>query len=87
MGEPDPDALAERIPSTLFTEWSAFERVYGPVLVHERVDFMLAVLCARIGGGDAEDFLPQWDEEARKQSPTSMIAQLESAIAVSKGRR
>lgn len=49
------------------TEWAAFERVYGPVLVHDRIDIGLAQVClvlARLFSKKSKhtlrDFLPAW---------------------------
>ncbi|HEU4864991.1 MAG TPA: hypothetical protein VFT76_01980 [Actinomycetota bacterium] len=48
-------------------EWEAFEAAYGPILLHERLDWMRAILAyvtAKAGGDrghDLEDFLPAWD--------------------------
>jgi hypothetical protein len=46
-------------------EWDAFERRYGPVLVHERIDIGLAsiaqMLAATAGTNKPlQDFLPTW---------------------------
>jgi hypothetical protein len=66
------------------TEWTAFERVCGPLLVQDRVDHMSAAVLAGLAGSSGakhvnlEDFLPQWDTPAEKperkeQSPEQMI--------------
>jgi hypothetical protein len=56
------------------TAWSAFERVYGPVLIHERIDvglaqvgFILAKLMGR-GHPRPRDFLPGWYTERASES-------------------
>lgn len=61
--------LAESLPSSLLTEWVAFERVHGPILIHERLEAMVAVLCAVVSGKGADpvDFLPPWDEVKREE--------------------
>ncbi len=51
------------------TEWTAFERVYGPILPHERIDVGLAQVCllmARLwakGNFKVRDFMPRWYQE------------------------
>ena len=53
-------------------EWEAFERVHGPVLVGDRVDLMLAQVCAILAGGNVADFLPPWAKH--KQTAEEMIS-------------
>lgn len=43
-------------------EWAAFERHYGPLLIHERVDFGFAALRAVSSNGRIADHLPPWYE-------------------------
>jgi hypothetical protein len=57
--------------SAELTEWAAFERVYGPILPHERIDVGLAQLgwlMARLWGKSKRelklrDFMPGWYQE------------------------
>ena len=49
------------------TEWTAYERVYGPLLVQDRVDIGLAQVCAILARlfskkskHTLRDFLPPW---------------------------
>jgi hypothetical protein len=70
-------------------EWAAFERVQGPILIHDRIDAAFARLSASLSGTSqpAEDFLPRWDTTEEPQSPQQMIAVFESAFAQAKARR
>jgi hypothetical protein len=57
--------LAERLSAAQVDEWDWFERRYGPVLVHERIDIGLASiaqLIAATAGAEKplKDFLPTW---------------------------
>jgi hypothetical protein len=52
------------------TDWIAFERVFGPITVHERLDVLLArvayaVVAAAGGKARPEDFMPRWDQAPR----------------------
>jgi hypothetical protein len=57
--------------SAELTEWMAYERVYGPILVHERVDVGLAQLqwlMVRLWTKAKQkmtirDFMPRWYQE------------------------
>jgi len=54
--------------------WAAFERVHGPILVHERVDTAGAIVAstvAKLGETNASpaDFLPRWDSEGAGGDP------------------
>ena len=58
-------------------EWEAFERSFGPIVMHERIDAaqaMASSVNARVhrARGDlrAQKFLPQW-EGARRQEQTA----------------
>lgn len=66
-------------------QWAAFERVHGPILLHDRIEVMVAQLCAVMSGGKPADFLPKWDEETRGQSVESMLAVIDSAVASARG--
>jgi len=52
-----------------FTEWAAFERVCGPVLIHERVDIAAAHIMASTLGGAPADFMPSWSAGPPKERP------------------
>jgi hypothetical protein len=60
--------------SAELTEWMAYERVYGPILVHERIDVGLAQLqwlMARLWTKAKHkltpgDFMPAWYQELTK---------------------
>ncbi len=72
------------------TEWAAFERVYGPLLLHERMDFgfarlnyYLVSLLGRQRRGRSYkliDFLPKWWRDLlfhRSDDPRQLGATLE----------
>lgn len=88
--------LMNRIDSRELTEWSAYERVAGP-LGPERDDLHTAMICTAITnamkgkGPDAkpEDFMPVWDEadqtpdgrrRPRPQTPEEQIAAAQAAL-------
>ena len=59
--------------SAELTEWVAYERVYGPILVHERIDLGLAQLqwlVTRLWASKNKltprDFMPAWYQELTK---------------------
>jgi hypothetical protein len=62
-------------------EYTAFERIFGPIVLHERTDIaggIVAWAASRMSGGAAgtqpADFLPVWDEQLRiGQSSEQMI--------------
>lgn len=80
------------MPAHHLAEWAAFEHVYGPILVHERVDIGLSrllFLLARVYHDPKRpdprwvDYLPpymQWREEAKEQDPAILEAVLQGAI-------
>jgi len=60
--------------SAELTDWTAYERVYGPVLVHDRIDIGLAQVClvlVKLLGQKSKhtlrDFLPAWWQELMKK--------------------
>lgn len=60
--------MAERIPAKLLGEWAAFERLHGPLLIHERIDWQTAVVAtALMGGGQVADNLPPWYRKGSEQ--------------------
>jgi len=72
-------------------EWTAFETVYGPITVHERIDAAAAQICWIIASAFSDgkrelspaDFMAQWSaedapRERKRQSPEEMIAILRS---------
>jgi hypothetical protein len=47
-------------------EWEAFEEEMGPLLLHQRIDWAVAILTAqRAGSEKVKDFLPQWEREGQ----------------------
>lgn len=73
--------LADRLDARELIEWEAFERVNGPILIHERLDVAAARISFMLSNGkaSAESFLPEWDSDARRdQSVEEMIAVMRS---------
>lgn len=71
------------------TEWAAFERVHGPVLVHDRVDALSARLCyvvALAAGAKVKpkDFEVRWDQAPRGET---VRRGFETLMAMARGRR
>lgn len=81
----DPDWLADRISPALIAEWAAYERHYGPVLVHERIDWGFAALrTVMSGGGRIADNLPPWHGESDEHDEDALMSRLRSLAAKSK---
>lgn len=65
-------------------EWTAFEQVCGPVLIHERLDAvqaMLSYVVAKVGGAkdvsSPQEFLPHWDGvQARAEADERIVRTL-----------
>jgi hypothetical protein len=77
--------------SAELTEWMAYERTFGPILLHERIDVgfaQLGWLMARLWGSTKRkltrrDFMPDWYqyptiEDAVKQGFEEMLKLAES---------
>lgn len=66
-------------------EWTAFERLHGPILLHERLDVgfaMLNYVTAKVAGAKSvqpKDFLPQWGKQ-ESMSPEQLRATMESMV-------
>jgi hypothetical protein len=68
--------------------WSAFERVHGPILAHERLEVSNGIVAMTLASMFSDgkrrlklaDFMPRWDSKATadRQSPEEMIAAIES---------
>jgi hypothetical protein len=62
--------------SAELTEWMAYERVYGPILIHDRIDmgflllqqFMAYLWTKTRHQRTMQDFLPPWLQELIKDS-------------------
>jgi hypothetical protein len=70
------------------TDWTAFEQVNGPLLVHERIDIGFALIATLMANAWSKrkrkfaDFLPPWYEIPKaKTSLTSFEQILEMADA------
>lgn len=70
-------------------QWAAFERVEGPVLIHDRVETSLAIVAltaaaphaAHAGRLTIQQFMPHWDAEApnpNQQSPEEIMEAIRS---------
>jgi hypothetical protein len=80
-----------RYTSHEFSEWLAFERVFGPVTLHERMDILFARadwLFAEAnrdrkkrGPFKVHDFLIQWDRKPKKPADWRSIKEKMRAIA------
>jgi hypothetical protein len=76
--------LRETITARELAEWAAFERVFGPITVQERVDAAAgiagwaAMAAAGVKDKNPRDFMPDWARagtgESPKQPPEEMIA-------------
>jgi len=68
----------------VLAEWAAFERWYGPILIHERIDHAAALgafVAARAAGNkDAEfkDFIPDWSGRSRVESEDVLLAKVQA---------
>lgn len=61
----------------MLAEWAAFERFYGPLLIHERVDFGMAALRATVaGGGTIAEHLPPWYDTDQQVDEGGIVAAL-----------
>lgn len=71
--------LRHRLTVRDLVEYSAFERVFGPLTVQERVDTAggLAAwgsLAAMGAKKPPDEFVPKWEDERREQTDEEMIA-------------
>jgi hypothetical protein len=47
-------------------EWESFEEEHGPLLLHQRIDWAVAILSAQRAGSErVADFLPRWEREGQ----------------------
>jgi hypothetical protein len=62
-------------------EWTAYEQVFGSILVHERVDVGLAKVAYMLSDGKKKfrDFMPEWYRELTAD------AELARGMAMMKG--
>jgi hypothetical protein len=71
-----PNELDLRIPHRQLVEWAAFEHVDGPILLHDRIDFMAALVSfvtAKSHGAQRirlKDFFPRWGGEPEQDPET-----------------
>lgn len=86
------------MPAAELAEWVAFEREFGPITLHERIDAAAAVIALHIHNSvprrhgkeyGVSDFLPKWgiQESVRQQSPEEMMAIASALVNRKLGRR
>jgi hypothetical protein len=75
-------------------EWAAFEKSFGPIVPHERIDAaqaMASSVNARLhrAKGDlrATKFLPQWDGEQPGQTADEMVEALRRMARKNKAKK
>ena len=75
-------------------EWEAFERSFGPIVPHERIDAaqaMASSVNARLARarGDlrATRFLPKWDNRPMEQTADQMVETLRRMARKNKRKR
>ena len=71
------------------TDWLAFERTQGPILIHERIDVLIARACyviALSAGAKVKpgDFVVRWDQAPRSGS---VQAGFERLLAMAEAKR
>ena len=84
-----PNDLQDRLSGRDLTEWAAFEQVYGPILVHERIDVAQAMICTILANSsgskrryELKDFLPRWDQAPRTDE---VVGKMEQLFGLAKG--
>lgn len=71
-----------------FTDWIAFERVWGPLPIHERLDIGLAHACLILAQPYTKkelhlrDFLPPWYHGAQSQSEDELLRRAKQLMEV-----
>jgi hypothetical protein len=70
--------IGEAMTARELMEWAAYERVYGPLLVHERIDlgfaqlyyYLVSLLGQKKRGQrySLRDFLPKWMRDLGRRS-------------------
>lgn len=69
----------------MIAEWAAYERHYGPLLVHERIDWGFAHLATLLlGGGSIAEHLPPWHGEHEEPDEDALVSRLRGLAAKSK---
>jgi hypothetical protein len=62
--------MLRRMSGRELAEWQAYERVYGPIGVEERLDRTAAVIANQVANSlrppttkpsEVDDFMPRWD--------------------------
>lgn len=85
--------MGDRLSSADLTEWAAFERVYGPLLVHERIDMGFAHVCwmlARLLGDgkrqwEVRDFMPSWFRDLTEEQEAERLGKMLAGLAAMGG--
>lgn len=74
------------VPAADIAEWVAFEREFGPITVHERIDVAAAIIASAVAATvprkrgarvpSLSDFLPKWGvhDDAPRQSPEDIMS-------------
>lgn len=88
-------ATSPPISARELQEWAAFERVSGPILLHERIEisnaFVAMTIASAMGDGrklTLQDFIPRWDEEDQpEQGPDQIVSYLRELEAKTKQKK
>lgn len=68
------DELRPRITAHSLGQYAAFERVYGPLTIQERIDAMGAAIISALTG--QSDTMPKWDTAPAVQKPKQPVSQM-----------
>ena len=77
-----PASSVGRLPARELTGWAAFERVFGPITLHERLDVLVGMMIhANVSlwakqRYSVEEFVPKWDGQAVK-SPEELFMKMQ----------
>jgi hypothetical protein len=68
--------LTQRLSGEELGDWATFERLHGPILIHERIDAAGGLIAATIAsvfskrGYAPTDFIPKWDAKPKPERDT-----------------
>jgi hypothetical protein len=68
------DELRPRITAHSLGQYAAFERVYGPLTIQERIDAMGAAIISALTG--EKDTMPKWDVVAAPEKPKQPVEKM-----------
>jgi hypothetical protein len=86
--------VGEAMTSAELTEWMAYERVYGSVLAHERIDVGFAMLGTLVHNlwskkpRKIQDFMPSWFQELigrTERRPEAVLQGFEALMRMAEG--